>query len=123
MRDFFPKEYDKIAALNIELSKKYQRERDTNDADDNLIDKFISFHPLYINSLFIKKPILLIKNYLLAIHQSLCMRMADIKNLDELKDISHLFISYSFLQDDEPSSFKFSRHKEEATFPVKVKDS
>ena len=38
VRDFFPKEYDKIAALNIDLSKKYQRGRDTNDAPDNVID-------------------------------------------------------------------------------------
>ena len=45
MREYFPKEYDKIAALNIDLSKSYQRERDTNDAPDEVIDKLISFDP------------------------------------------------------------------------------
>ena len=49
MRDLFPKEYDKIAALNIDLSKTYQRERDTNDAQDNVINNLISFDPQYID--------------------------------------------------------------------------
>ena len=51
MREFFPKEYDKIAILNIDLSKKYQRDRDTNDAPDNVINNLISFEPSYINKL------------------------------------------------------------------------
>ncbi len=38
VREYFPSEYDKIAAINIDLSKKYQRERDTNDAPDNVIN-------------------------------------------------------------------------------------
>ena len=49
MREYFPHEYDKIAALNIDLSKSYQRERDTNDAPDEVIDKLISFDPKYID--------------------------------------------------------------------------
>ncbi len=45
---YFPSEYNKIAIINIDLSKKYQRERDTNDAPDEVIDKLISFDPKYI---------------------------------------------------------------------------
>ena len=45
MREYFPEEYDKVAALNIDLSKSYQRERDTNDAPDEVTDKLISFDP------------------------------------------------------------------------------
>jgi hypothetical protein len=45
MREFFPKEYDKIATLNIDLSKKYQRDRYTNDAPDKVINNLISFDP------------------------------------------------------------------------------
>jgi hypothetical protein len=44
----FPTEYYKIAILNIDLNKQYQRERDTNDAPDNVINNLISFDPGYI---------------------------------------------------------------------------
>jgi integrase len=53
VREYFPNEYDKIATLNNDLSKKYQRERDTNDAPDDVIDKLISFDPKYIEKLLI----------------------------------------------------------------------
>jgi hypothetical protein len=49
VREYFPNEYNKIAILNNDLSKKYNRDRDTNDAPDEVIDKLISFDPKYIN--------------------------------------------------------------------------
>ena len=45
IREHFPDEYNKIATLNIDLSKKYQRERDTNEAPDKIIESLISFGP------------------------------------------------------------------------------
>ena len=51
VREYFPNEYNKIAVLNNDLSKKYNRDRDTNDAADDVIDKLISFDPGYINKL------------------------------------------------------------------------
>ena len=42
VREYFPQEYEKIAVLNNDLAKKYNRVRDTNDAPDEVIDKLIS---------------------------------------------------------------------------------
>ena len=41
VREYFPNEYNKIAQINIDLSKQYQRERDTNDAPDKVINNLI----------------------------------------------------------------------------------
>ena len=49
VREYFPNEHNKIAKLNNDLSKKYHRERDTNDAPDNVINSLISFDPGCIN--------------------------------------------------------------------------
>ena len=38
-----------VAELLIDLSKKYQHERDTKDAPDNVINNLISFDPQYID--------------------------------------------------------------------------
>jgi hypothetical protein len=51
VREYFPNEYNKIAILNNDLAKNYNRDRDTNDAPDEVIDKLISFDPVYINKL------------------------------------------------------------------------
>jgi len=50
----FKNEYEIIAQVNNDLSKSYQRDRDTNDADDITIDKLIPFDPQYINSILDK---------------------------------------------------------------------
>ena len=46
LRDHFPQQYQTIAALSMDLSKKCQRERDTNDVPDEFINKLISCDPL-----------------------------------------------------------------------------
>jgi hypothetical protein len=50
-KEYFPNAYSKIAQINIDLSKQYQRERGTNDAPDKLINNFISFDEQYIKKL------------------------------------------------------------------------
>ena len=62
VREYFPNEYNKIAVLNNDLSKKYNRDRDTNDAPDDVIDKLISFDPGYIINCYQVLQILVIKH-------------------------------------------------------------
>jgi hypothetical protein len=47
VREYFPNEYNKIAQINIDLSKQYQRERDTNDAPDKAAN--LSAHLMLAN--------------------------------------------------------------------------
>jgi hypothetical protein len=51
VKEYFPNEYNKIAQINIDLSKQYHRERDTNDAADKVINHLISFDEQYINKM------------------------------------------------------------------------
>ncbi len=49
--EYFPNEYNKIAILKIDLSKKYQQETHKNDAPDNVINSLTSFDPGSIHKL------------------------------------------------------------------------
>jgi hypothetical protein len=121
MRDFFPKEYDKIAALNIELSKKYQRERDTNDAPDNVIENLISFDPAYINKLLSG-----IKNIndkaLLAVYLLTPPRRImdyQLMRITYQTDFNKLDNRYNWVvfENDIPSLFVFLNHKTKKSQP------
>ena len=115
MREYFPQEYDKIAALNIDLSKSYQRERDTNDAPDEVIDKLISFDPKYID-----KTITGIKNIndkaLFAVYTLIpprrikdyqLMKITDKTDFEKLDKRFH----YIIIENNKPSIFIFYNHK------------
>ena len=115
MREYFPKEYDKIAALNIDLSKSYQRERDTNDAPDEVIDKLISFDPKYID-----KTITGIKNIndkaLFAVYTLIPPRrikdyqLMKITDKTDFEKLDKRF-NYIIIENNKPSIFIFYNHK------------
>ena len=115
MREYFPHEYDKIAALNIDLSKSYQRERDTNDAPDEVIDKLISFDPKYID-----QTITGIKNIndkaLFAVYTLIPPRrikdyqLMKITDKTDFEKLDKRF-NYIIIENNKPSIFIFYNHK------------
>ena len=121
MREYFPHEYDKIATLNIDLSKSYQRERDTNDAPDEVIDKLISFDPAYINKLLTG-----IKNIndkaLLAVYLLTPPRRImdyQLMKITYQTDIKKLDKKYNWVvfENNIPSLFVFLNHKTKKSQP------
>lgn len=121
VREYFPNEYNKIATLNNDLSKKYQRERDTNDAPDNVIDSLISFDPGYINKLLSGITNIsdkaLIAVYTLTpprrIMDYQLMKITYETNIDKLKP----GFNYIIIENEVPSLFVFLRHKTQKSQP------
>jgi hypothetical protein len=121
VREYFPKEYDKIAQLNIDLSKQYQRERDTNDAPDKVINNLISFDDTYINNLidgianisdkalvatYTITPPRRIKDYQL-------MKLTNKTDFDKLNPR----FNYIMFENNKPSLFAFYNHKTSRSAP------
>ena len=121
VREYFPNEYNKIASLNIDLSKKYQRDRDTNDAPDNVINSLISFDPGYINKLLSGITNIsdkaLIAIYTLTpprrIMDYQLMKITHQTDIDKLKP----GFNYIIIENEIPSLFVFLRHKTQKSQP------
>jgi hypothetical protein len=121
VREYFPNEYNKIAILNNDLSKKYNRDRDTNDAPDEVIDKLISFDPKYINKLINGITNIndkaLIAIYTLTpprrIMDYQLMKITHQTNIDKLKE----GFNYIIIENGVPSLFVFLRHKTQKSQP------
>ena len=121
MREFFPKEYDKIAALNIDLSKSYQRERDTNDAPDEIIDNLISFDPQYINKTIsgitnINDKALFSVYTLIAPRRIKDYELMKVTNKSDFDKLDKKF-NYIIFENNKPSLFIFYNHKTKKTYP------
>jgi len=121
VREYFPTQYDKIAQLNIDMSKQYQRGRDTNDAPDKVINNLISFDDEYINKLvsgitnvsdkalvavYTIAPPRRIKDYQL-------MKLTNKKDFDKL-DPKYNYIMF---ENNKPSLFAFYNHKTKGSYP------
>ena len=121
VREYFPNEYNKIATLNIDLSKKYQRDRDKNDAPDNVINSLISFDPGYINKLLSGITNIsdkaLIAIYTLTpprrIMDYQLMKITHQTDIDKLKP----GFNYIIIENEIPSLFVFLRHKTQKSQP------
>ena len=121
LRNYFPDQYNKIAQLNIDLSKQYQRDRDTNDASDKVINSLISFDPGYINNLLegIKNinDKALIATYTLTpprrIMDYQLMKITHEADTDKLK----VGFNYLIIENGIPSLFVFLRHKTQKSQP------
>ena len=124
VREYFPNEYNKIAQLNIDLSKQYQRERDTNDAPDKVINNLISFDEQYINKLLSGITNIndkaLIAVYTLTdprrIMDYQLMKITYEKNFDKLNQE----FNYIVFENDKPSLFIFYNHKTKTTQQPKI---
>ena len=121
LRNHFSTEYDKIAQLNIDLSKQYQRDRDTNDAPDKVIDNLISFDPGYINNLLsgIKNigDKALIAIYMLTPPRRIMdYQLMKITHEMDFKKLDHRY-NYIVLENEIPSLFVFLNHKTKKSQP------
>ena len=121
MREFFPKEYDKIAALNIDLSKKYQRGRDTNDAPDNVINNLISFDPVYINKLLagiknINDKALLAVYLLTPPRRIMDYQLMKVTHQTDIEKLDKKF-NWVIFENEIPSLFVFLNHKTKKSQP------
>ena len=121
MREYFPKEYDKIAALNIDLSKSYQRKRDTNDAPDEVIENLISFDPEYINKTIsgitnINDKALFSVYTLIAPRRIKDYELMKVTNKSDFDKLDKKF-NYVIFENNKPSLFIFYNHKTKKTYP------
>ena len=121
LRNHFPTEYDKIAQLNIDLSKQYQRDRDTNDAPDKVIDNLISFDPAYINSLLsgiknINEKALIAIYMLTPPRRIMDYQLMRITYEMDFKKLDNKY-NYVVLENDIPSLFVFLNHKTKKSQP------
>ena len=121
VREYFPKEYDKIAQLNIDLSKQYQRDRDTNDASDKKINNLISFDETYINNLIDGIANIsdkaLVAVYTIApprrIRDYQLMKVTYKTDFDKLDNR----FNYIMFENKKPSLFAFYNHKTKSSYP------
>ena len=121
VREYFPNEYNKIAALNIDLSKKYQRERDTNDAPDKVINSLISFDPGYINKLLsgitnISDKALIAIYTLTPPRRIMDYQLMKITHQTDIEKLKPGF-NYIIIENEIPSLFVFLRHKTQKSQP------
>ena len=121
IREYFPKEYDKIAQLNIDLSKQYQRERDTNDAPDKVINNLISFDDKYINDL-VSNIANINDKVIIALYTLIPPRRIkdfQLMKVTYKKDFDKLNPNFNYLmfENDKPSLFAFYNHKTSPHYP------
>ena len=119
--NFSPNEYDKIAALNIDLSKKYQRDRDTNNAPDNVINNLISFEPSYINKLLagiknINDKALLAVYALTPPRRIMDYQLMKITHRTDIERLDKKF-KWVIFENELPSLFVFLNHKTKKSQP------
>ena len=119
--NFSPNEYDKIAALNIDLSKKYQRDRDTNNAPDNVINNLISFEPSYINKLLagiknINDKALLAVYALTPPRRIMDYQLMKITHRTDIEKLDKKF-NWVIFENELPSLFVFLNHKTKKSQP------
>jgi hypothetical protein len=119
IREYFPKEYDKIAQLNIDLSKSYQRERDTNDAPDKVINNLISFDDKYINKLLdgitnINDKALIAIYTLIPPRRIMDYQLMKIANKTDITKLDKRY-NYIILKNKIPDFFYFLNHKTKKT--------
>jgi hypothetical protein len=121
VREYFPDEYNKIGIINIDLSKKYQRERDTNDAPDNVINSLISFDPGYINKLLSSITNISDKTLIAIYTLTPPRRIMDyqLMKITYKTDIEKLKpgFNYIIIENEIPSLFVFLRHKTQKSQP------
>ena len=121
VREHFPNEYNKIATLNIDLSKKYQRERDTNDAPDKVINSLISFDPGYINKLLsgitnISDKALIAIYTLTPPRRIMDYQLMKITHQTDIEKLKPGF-NYIIIENEIPTLFVFLRHKTQKSQP------
>ena len=121
VREYFPQEYDKIAVLNNDLAKTYNRGRDTNDAPDEVIDKLISFDPKYINELIngitnINDKALIAIYTLTPPRRIMDYQLMKITHQTDIEKLKPGF-NYIVIENGVPSLFVFLRHKTQKSQP------
>ena len=119
----FENEYKIIAAVNIDLSKNYQRERDTNDAPDTVLENIISFDDAYINKI-IKGITNLNEKALFASYTLIPpqrVKEFQLMKITNKKDFDKLDKKYNYImfENNKPSLFVFYNHKTKKTYPEK----
>ena len=119
VREYFPKEYDKIAQINIDLSKAYQRERDTNDAPDKVINNLISFDDNYIDKLLngitnINDKALIAVYTLIPPRRVMDYQLMRIADKVDITKLDKNF-NYIILKNNIPDYFLFLNHKTKKT--------
>ena len=121
VREYFPNEYNKIAILNNDLAKNYNRDRDTNDAPDEVIDKLISFDPVYINKLLagmknINDKALLAVYTLAPPRRIMDYQLMKITHQTDIEKLNKKF-NWVIFENEIPSLFVFLNHKTKKSQP------